>query len=61
MNWLLKFLIVWFSADIILMATGWYAERVIMVYFPYWWRRVICADGPVLNCSLTKLLLGLLR
>jgi hypothetical protein len=43
-NWLLKFLVIWLSFDIAVIATGWYAEHTIKVQFPNWWRKVICND-----------------
>lgn len=46
MIWLLKFLITWLSIDVVVIATGWYANNVVRVYFPNWWKRVICDDQP---------------
>jgi hypothetical protein len=46
MNWLLNFLIIWVSIDIVVIATDWYAESVIRTQFPNWWKRVICDDLP---------------
>jgi hypothetical protein len=45
MDGLLKFLIIWFSIDVVVIATGYYAANVIKPYFPDWWSAVICGDG----------------
>ncbi len=45
MNWLLNFLIIWFSIDVVVIATGYYAANVLKPHFPDWWRAVICGDG----------------
>jgi hypothetical protein len=42
MNWLLRLVVIWFSLDVVIMATGWYAKSIVKVQFPNWWRRVIC-------------------
>lgn len=46
MIWLLKFLVIWTSIDVLVIATGWYARSVIKAQFPIWWKRAICDDGP---------------
>jgi hypothetical protein len=46
MDWLLKLVVIWFSLDVVLIATGWYAISTIKIQFPNWWRRVICDKGP---------------
>ena len=53
MDWLLKFLIIWFSIDVVVIATGWYVENAIRVQFPNWWREVICGDGLKIEPELT--------
>ena len=45
MDGLLKFLTIWFSIDVVVIATGCYAVNVIKSHFPDWWRAVICGDG----------------
>ena len=45
MDWLLKFLVIWFSTDVVVIATGWYLVKVIRHQFPNWWGEVICSDG----------------
>jgi hypothetical protein len=46
MVWLLKLLVIWFSIDVVVIATGWYALKVIRRQFPNWWRQVIVDDMP---------------
>ncbi len=46
MDGLLKFLIIWFSIDVVVIATGYYAANVIKPRFPDWWRRVIADAEP---------------
>jgi hypothetical protein len=46
MDWLLKFLLIWLSIDVVIIATGWYAVTVIKPYFPNWWRRAVVDDAP---------------
>jgi hypothetical protein len=46
MDWLLRLVVIWFSLDVVIIATGWYAKSTIKVQFPNWWRRVICDKGP---------------
>ncbi len=46
MDWLLKFIVIWLSFDIIVLATVWYAVATIKPRFPGWWQRVIVADDP---------------
>jgi len=41
MDWLFKFIIIWLSLDIVIIATGWYFVYTIRPVFPDWWRRVI--------------------
>jgi hypothetical protein len=41
MDWLLKLFVIWFSFDVVVIATGWYAVNVIRPYFPNWWRQVV--------------------
>jgi hypothetical protein len=54
MNWLLKFLTVWGSIDVVVIATGWYLGNVLRVHFPNWWKRVICDDGPEIEPELEE-------
>ena len=49
MDGLLKFLIIWFSIDVVVIATGYYAANVIKPHFPDWWRAVIFSDRPVIE------------
>lgn len=46
MEWLLKIVVLWFSFDVILVATCWYAATVIRPYCPNWWERVIVGTDP---------------
>ena len=52
MNLLLRFLVVWFSIDVVVIATGWYFVRVINRQFPNWCKRVICDYGPEMEQEL---------
>jgi hypothetical protein len=44
MFWGLKLVAVWFSIDILVIATSWYAVNTIKKYFPEWWERVIACE-----------------
>ena len=46
MDWLLKLAAVWFCADVVVIATGWYLVKVIKPYFPGWWKQTVVDDGP---------------
>jgi hypothetical protein len=46
MIWFLKFLIVWLSFDVVVIASALYLVRVIKPKFPNWWRRVVADDRP---------------
>ena len=46
MTWLLDLMILWFSLSILIVATGWYAARVIPLFWPQWWRRVVVDTEP---------------
>jgi len=46
MDWLLKLLILWFSLDIIIIATIWYGVSTIKPLYPTWWQQVIVDDAP---------------
>jgi len=52
MDGLLKFLIIWFSIDVVVIATGYYAANVIKPHFPDWWRAVISSDRPEIEPEL---------
>ncbi len=54
MNWLLNFLITWLSIDVVLIATGWYANKVVRAYFPNWWKQVIWDDPPDTSSELAE-------
>jgi hypothetical protein len=43
---LLEFLVIWFSFDIVVFATGWYTIKTIKPSFPNWWRKHIADYGP---------------
>jgi hypothetical protein len=44
MMWWLKFIAIWLSIDIVILATGWYAVNTLKKYFPRWWERVIAYE-----------------
>ena len=46
MDWLLKFMAIWLSLDILIVATAWYGIATIKPLYPNWWRRVIADDDP---------------
>ena len=46
MIWWIKFAVIWFSIDIVIIAIGWYALAVIKPRYPEWWRRVIADYDP---------------
>ena len=48
MDWLLKFIVIWLSLDILIIATAWYGLTTIQPLCPNWWRRVIADDYPEL-------------
>ncbi len=54
MIWLLKFLITWLSIDVVVIATGWYINTVARVYFPNWWKQVICDDLPATSLEFAR-------
>jgi hypothetical protein len=41
MEWFLKFIVIWFSIDVVIIATAWYAVSVIKPHFPNWWRQIV--------------------
>jgi hypothetical protein len=45
LEWLLKFLVIWLSIDIIIIATVWYCNSTLKPFCPDWWRRVIVDDS----------------
>ena len=46
MDWLLYLVISWFAVSIVIIATGWYAARVIPLFWPDWWRQVVVDVEP---------------
>lgn len=46
MDWLLKFVVLWLSFDVAIIATAWYATTVIKPQWSNWWRRVIVDADP---------------
>jgi hypothetical protein len=48
MDWFLKFVVIWLSFDIVIIASVWYAVSTIRPLYPNWWRRVIVDDDPEL-------------
>jgi hypothetical protein len=44
MIWWLKFVVIWLSFDIVVLATAWYAVNTLKRYFPNWWERVIACE-----------------
>ena len=44
MIWWLKFVVIWLSIDIVVLATAWYAVNTLKQYFPDWWERVIACE-----------------
>lgn len=46
MDWLLKFVVIWLSIDILTIATAWYAVTVIKPHCPNWWKQVIADYEP---------------
>ena len=57
MDWLLKLIVIWFSIDVVIIATGWYAVNVIKPHFPNWWRRVIVDVEPKIWLASPKVVL----
>lgn len=47
MDWLFKFVMIWLSIDIFIIATDRYAAVVIKTLWPNWWRRVVVDDYPL--------------
>jgi len=46
MDWLLKFVVLWLSIDVVIIATAWYAATLIKPQWPNWWRRVVVDEDP---------------
>lgn len=46
MDWLFKFVLLWLSFDIVLVATGWYAVTTIKPLWPKWWERAVVGVEP---------------
>lgn len=46
MEWLLKFVILWLSCDIVIIATCWFAVSTIKAHCPNWWENHIAAPYP---------------
>lgn len=51
MDWLLKLGVIWFSFDILVIATAWYAVSVIKPRCPNWWKQVIVDSEPKSECA----------
>jgi hypothetical protein len=43
--WLLKFGVIWFGFDVLVIATAWYLVGTIKPHFPNWWRQVVANEG----------------
>jgi hypothetical protein len=46
MNWLLNFVVIWLSISLFVVATGWYAAKIIAPRYPNWCRRVVADFEP---------------
>ena len=46
MDWLINLVILWFAVSILIIATSWYAARVIPIFWPDWWKRVVVDVEP---------------
>lgn len=44
MEWLIKGVIIWFSIDVVLIATCWYLSFIGPRFWPDWWKAVIVDD-----------------
>lgn len=41
LEFLIKFLVLWFSISIVTLATAWYGYVVIRPRWPDWWRQIV--------------------
>jgi hypothetical protein len=51
MIWFLYFSVVWVSASVVILATGWYVSTILKVYCPGWWRRVVVDFDPYVEAK----------
>ena len=46
MEFIFRLLCVWFSLDILIIATGWFLTVTIPSYWPDWWKQVVADLDP---------------
>lgn len=46
MMWVLYFIVLWLSASVVILATGWYAAASLKQLWPEWWRQVVVDVDP---------------
>jgi hypothetical protein len=56
---LLEFLVIWFSIDVVVLVTGWYAVFTIRPRFSDWWKQHIVDEPKLEQPKLTHLQSGI--
>lgn len=55
MIWVLYFFVIWFSASVVILATGWYVSTVLKQFCPGWWQRVVVDIDPYFEAKRNRL------
>jgi hypothetical protein len=51
MIWVLYVMVVWVSASVVIVATGWYAAAVLKQLWPEWWQQVVVDMDPYFEAN----------